>query len=62
MGYKSSNGADSRIVTEKQRATGWVEGVALLSAKLMLNINGSLSCCLYLGVKQINSSANSLLI
>lgn len=39
-----------------------MEGVALLSAKLMFSINCSLSCCLYLVVKKINSNANCLFI
>lgn len=57
MEYKSSNKADSRIETEKQKATAWMRGMVLLSVKQMFNIK---SCCLYLVVKQINSYVNSL--
>lgn len=39
----SPSKADSTIETKQQRETAWMEGVIVLSAKQMFNINGSLS-------------------
>lgn len=65
-GMGNASKAQERLILQdrgrKTKESCQTGGLLLLSAKLMLNINGSLSFCLYLAVKQINSSANSLFI